>query len=220
MSSERPSLEASACLGAKPRGVTPKDSTSKRSVSATTLSNRGLGQVDRIGLPPEYRAAMAKPVKRLSSPSTAERQPDAMVDRSIPAVAKAARRAIAKMRQLAPGAVELVYDNYNALAIGFAPGERSSEGIFSIAPYPPHVSLFFLQGAKAVRSDRALERPRPRRDRDGGRARCLRRAASDSPRAGARQGSAAGRARTKDDHRGGLSETKAAETEDAPGNVS
>ena len=37
----------------------------------------------------------------------------------------------------------LLYDNYNALAIGFAPGERSSEGIFSIALFPPHASLFF-----------------------------------------------------------------------------
>jgi hypothetical protein len=91
---------------------------------------------------------MARSVKRVSSPSTAERQLDAMIDRFLPAVAKVARRAIVKVRQLAPGAVELVYDNYNALAIGFAPGERSSEGIFSVALYPPHASLFFLQGAK------------------------------------------------------------------------
>jgi len=78
----------------------------------------------------------------------AEQQFDAMVDRFLPSVAKVARRAIAKLRKLAPGAVELVYDNYNSLAIGFAPGERSSEGIFSVALYPPHASLFFLQGAK------------------------------------------------------------------------
>jgi hypothetical protein len=91
---------------------------------------------------------MAKPVTRTPLPANAERQLDAMVDRFLPAVAKVARRAIAKMRRLAPGAVELVYDNYNALAIGFAPGERPSEGIFSVALYPPHASLFFLQGAK------------------------------------------------------------------------
>ena len=52
------------------------------------------------------------------------------------------------MRKLAPGALELVYDNYNALAIGFGPTERAGDGIFSIALYPPHASLFFLQGAK------------------------------------------------------------------------
>jgi hypothetical protein len=38
-----------------------------------------------------------------------------------------------------------VYDNYNALAIGFGPSERTSEAIFSIAVYPKWVSLFFLQ---------------------------------------------------------------------------
>jgi hypothetical protein len=39
-----------------------------------------------------------------------------------------------------------VYDNYNALAIGFGPSERASEAIFSIALYPRWVTLFFLQG--------------------------------------------------------------------------
>ena len=39
-----------------------------------------------------------------------------------------------------------VYDNYNALAIGFSPSERSSEAIFSIVLYPRYVTLFFLQG--------------------------------------------------------------------------
>ena len=73
---------------------------------------------------------------------------DAMIDRFTPEVARIARRAIAKMRKLTPGSIELVYDNYNALAIGFAPGERSSEAIFSIALFPRHPSLFFLQGAK------------------------------------------------------------------------
>lgn len=52
-----------------------------------------------------------------------------------------------KMRARLPGAVQLVYDNYNALAIGFGPSERASEAIFSIALYPRWVTLFFLQGA-------------------------------------------------------------------------
>jgi hypothetical protein len=60
------------------------------------------------------------------------------------------------MRKLAPGALELVYDNYNALAIGFSPTERAGDGIFSIALYPPHVSLFFLQGAKLPDPTRRL----------------------------------------------------------------
>jgi|GEM_PF-1493690 len=34
-----------------------------------------------------------------------------------------AEAALAKMRALFPTAIQLVYDNYNALAIGFGPGE-------------------------------------------------------------------------------------------------
>jgi hypothetical protein len=51
------------------------------------------------------------------------------------------------MRARLPGAIELVYDNYNALAIAFGPTERTSDAIFSIAVYPRWVSLFFVQGA-------------------------------------------------------------------------
>lgn len=64
-----------------------------------------------------------------------------------PSVGAAARSALATMRKRLPGAVEIVYDNYNALAIGFGPTERASDAIFSIAVYPRWVSLFFLQGA-------------------------------------------------------------------------
>jgi len=51
------------------------------------------------------------------------------------------------MRARLPGAVELVYDNYNALVIGFGPTERASDAVFSIALYPRWVNLFFLYGA-------------------------------------------------------------------------
>ena len=79
---------------------------------------------------------------------TPKEQLDAFIDCFTPEVASMARRALAKMRKLTPGSLELVYDNYNALAIGFSPTERAGDGIFSIALFPPHVSLFFLQGAK------------------------------------------------------------------------
>jgi hypothetical protein len=52
---------------------------------------------------------------------------------------------LAAMRKRCPGAVELVYDNYNALAIGFADGERVKDAWFSIAVYPKWVSLFFFK---------------------------------------------------------------------------
>ncbi len=63
-----------------------------------------------------------------------------------PEIGAWARAALAKMRARLPGAVELVYDNYNALAIAFGPTERASEAILSIALYPRWISLFFLDG--------------------------------------------------------------------------
>jgi hypothetical protein len=65
-----------------------------------------------------------------------------------PKIAKVAKSILAAMRKRLPGAVEIVYDNYNALAIGFGPTERASDVIFSIALYPRWVTLFFLQGAQ------------------------------------------------------------------------
>jgi hypothetical protein len=62
-----------------------------------------------------------------------------------------------EMRRLYPTANELVYDNYNALAIGFCPTERPSEAIFSIALYPRWVSLFFLQAKGLPDPDRLLQ---------------------------------------------------------------
>jgi hypothetical protein len=76
---------------------------------------------------------------------TPREQLDLFLDRFTPDVAKRARLALGKMRKLCPGAIELVYDNYNALAIGFAPSERASEAVVSIAVFPKHPSLFFLQ---------------------------------------------------------------------------
>lgn len=64
-----------------------------------------------------------------------------------PELAALARAALAKVRRRVPGARELVYDNYNALVIGFGPTERASDAILSIALYPRWVSLFFLRGA-------------------------------------------------------------------------
>jgi len=62
-------------------------------------------------------------------------------------IVRTARAAVARLRRQFPGAIQLVYDNYNALAIGFAPGDRPSSAILSIALYPRWVTLFFLKGA-------------------------------------------------------------------------
>jgi hypothetical protein len=65
-----------------------------------------------------------------------------------PDVVGVARRARALLRKRLPGAFELVYDNYNALAIAYSPKDTSSAATFSIAVYPRWVSLFFAQGAR------------------------------------------------------------------------
>ena len=87
---------------------------------------------------------------------SAEKQLDGFIGKYSPEVAALARAALARMRARLPRAVELVYDNYNALAIGFGPNERTSEAIFSIALWPRWVSLFFLQGAGLPDPDRLL----------------------------------------------------------------
>jgi hypothetical protein len=81
------------------------------------------------------------------SQAHAERQLDSFLAKYDPEVATFARRALAKMRRIVPGAVEMVYDNYNWLVIGFSPTERPSEAIFSLVLPPGRVTLCFLQGA-------------------------------------------------------------------------
>lgn len=74
-----------------------------------------------------------------------EKQLASFLAKYSPDIASLARAVRKKMRERYPTALELVYDNYNALAIGYSPSERASEGIFSIALFPRWVSLFFLQ---------------------------------------------------------------------------
>lgn len=78
---------------------------------------------------------------------SAEHQLATFIAKYDPEIAGRAHAILAKMRERLPGAVELVYDNYNALAIGFGPSEITSEAIFSIALFPRWISLFFLHGA-------------------------------------------------------------------------
>jgi hypothetical protein len=89
--------------------------------------------------------------------ASAEAQLDGFIACFTPEVAALAHAVLAKMRRLYPHALELVYDNYNALAVGFGPTEKVSEVIFSIAVYPRWVSLFFLQGAGLADPDSLLQ---------------------------------------------------------------
>src|ERR1700728_1478115 len=96
--------------------------------------------------------AKAKPTKSKpsKSPLVADPQPeiDSFLAKFTPQVEKLGRAALAKMRKRLPNAIEFVYDNYNALVFGFGPNERPSDAILSIAMYPDHAALCFLQGAK------------------------------------------------------------------------
>ncbi len=65
-------------------------------------------------------------------------------DAPVARLARAARRAV---RKRFPTAVELVYDNYQFLAIGFSATERASDSIVSLAVSPRGVALSFYYGA-------------------------------------------------------------------------
>jgi hypothetical protein len=74
-----------------------------------------------------------------------------------PEIGALIRSVLARMRARLPGAVEFVYDNYNALVIGYGPTERPSEAWFSVVAYPRRVNLFFLQGARLADPDGLLQ---------------------------------------------------------------
>jgi hypothetical protein len=86
-----------------------------------------------------------------------EEQLAAFLAKYTPEIAARAEAARNEMRKLYPMALELVYDNYNALAIGYSPSERASDAVFSIALYPRWVSLFFLQARGLPDPDRLLK---------------------------------------------------------------
>ena len=62
-------------------------------------------------------------------------------------VARLARTTRAAMRKRLPTANELVYDNYQFLAIGFSSTERPSDCVVSLAVSPTGVVLSFYYGA-------------------------------------------------------------------------
>jgi hypothetical protein len=82
------------------------------------------------------------------SPESAERRLDGFLAAFTPEIEALTRVVLEKMRRRMPNAVEMVYDNYNALVCGFGPTEKVSYAIFSIAVYPKHLNLFFLQGVE------------------------------------------------------------------------
>lgn len=79
---------------------------------------------------PARKSTNRKPPKEspaAARQADAEQQLDSFLAKYDPEVAAFARRALAKMRKLVPGAVEMVYDNYDWLVVGFSPTERPSK---------------------------------------------------------------------------------------------
>jgi hypothetical protein len=74
------------------------------------------------------------------------RQLSEFIGRFDPSIRKIVREARAKLRRRLPAAIELVYDNYNSLAIGFASSERAADVIVSLAVYARGVNLYFIYG--------------------------------------------------------------------------
>ena len=78
---------------------------------------------------------------------SARAQLDSFIDKYSPEVASLTRALFDKMKARVPGATIMVYDNYNALAIGFGPSGRASEAVLSLAVMPRWL-LYFLDGAR------------------------------------------------------------------------
>ena len=87
----------------------------------------------------------------------AETQIESFIGKFTDEVAAQIRAARAEMQRRLPGAVELVYDNYNALAIGYGSSEKLEDVVFSIACFPRWVRLFFYRGAALDDPDVLLE---------------------------------------------------------------
>ena len=69
-----------------------------------------------------------------------------LIEQRPPDIARLGKAVLGKMRQLLPGAAELVYDKRNSLVIGFCSEDRASNVINSIATYSKWINLYFFEG--------------------------------------------------------------------------
>lgn len=89
--------------------------------------------------------------------TTGNAELDGFIARYAPEIAAQMHSAISRMCARLPSATMLVYDNYNALAVGFASGDKVGDVIFSLAAYPRWVTLFFLHGTTLYDPHKLLE---------------------------------------------------------------
>ena len=74
-----------------------------------------------------------------------------------PPLARLIRACRSVIRKRYPSAIELVYDNYNALAIGYCATEKTSDCVFSLAAYARGLNLYFMYGRSLPDPDGLLQ---------------------------------------------------------------
>jgi hypothetical protein len=98
--------------------------------------------------------AAVKPVAAVSP----AKQVAGFIDKFEPALAKRVRAARTVLRtRYFPTANELVYDNYNALAIGYSSTDRVSDVVVSLAVFAKGVNLYFYYGKALDDPDKLLQ---------------------------------------------------------------
>lgn len=63
-----------------------------------------------------------------------------------PTIQTVMRTSLEELDRLLPGAIRLVYDNWNATVVGYTPDGKPRHAIGSLAAYPRWVNLFFFVG--------------------------------------------------------------------------
>lgn len=96
--------------------------------------------------------------RKASKGSSSAQSLQSFIAKYSPGVAKEGRAALSKLRRLVPGAVEMVYDNYQFLVVGFGPSERASEAVLSLVFAPRWLSVCFLQDGAALSDPQHLLR--------------------------------------------------------------
>jgi hypothetical protein len=73
-----------------------------------------------------------------------------------PGIAHRATVALRRLRRLLPPSIEMVYDNYNFLVVGFSPTARPSDAVLSLAIHARGMGVCFIHGAKLPDPHRIL----------------------------------------------------------------
>jgi hypothetical protein len=92
---------------------------------------------------------MASPSRKptaVAFPASPSVQLARFIAKFMPDMQHLTKAVLRKMRLRFPGATEMVYDNYQALVVGFCPNDRASDVICSIGVYPRWINLYFFEG--------------------------------------------------------------------------